>query len=283
MKTVSEYEKIRDLCIRYATTLIEIQFQFPGMPLEQIERMAKSFMTAPPATPAATPQKPAKVEEQPKEPAKVEEVKAHAKEPAKVEAQPPSIEPRTVPCPRETYDMILKVMGNETLHADEIYRRMKAAGWKSERYTQPQRYLSDLLLRLAQRSDLPVPISRVEPCVYKLSKPEDKLPDKSRKPPRGSMKAETVLEIARILGDDAKNVNDIYWALKSAGRLPDSNDPKAYIGNLLWHHESAFEPVLERGKGYYRNVKAANARPNDNDDDLIDDVDDLIALMNKST
>jgi hypothetical protein len=68
--------------------------------------------------------------------------------------------------------------------------------------------------------------------------------------------------ITKVLGNRVMNAVQVYEAIKAKGQLPNSNDPKSYIGYLLSGSKitddkgqsvSLWERVPEKGRGFYKN------------------------------
>jgi hypothetical protein len=81
--------------------------------------------------------------------------------------------------------------------------------------------------------------------------------------------------IAKVLGKRVMNSQEVYEAIKEKGQLPNSNDPRGYIGYLLSASKDKagnplFERVATKGRGFYKNqgtevsakaTKAVKAKP----------------------
>ncbi len=71
--------------------------------------------------------------------------------------------------------------------------------------------------------------------------------------------------ISKVLGKRVLHANEVYEAIKAKGQLPNSGDPRAYIGYLLSASKTTvtragkdvevplFERVHEKGRGFYKN------------------------------
>jgi hypothetical protein len=64
--------------------------------------------------------------------------------------------------------------------------------------------------------------------------------------------------IAKVLGKRVMNSQEVYEAIKAKGQLPNSGDPRGYIGYLLSaSKDKAGDPLFERvptkGRGFYKN------------------------------
>lgn len=71
--------------------------------------------------------------------------------------------------------------------------------------------------------------------------------------------------IAKVLGKRVLHANEVYEAIKAKGQLPNSHDPRGYIGYLLSASKvvvtragketevQQFERVPEKGRGFYKN------------------------------
>jgi hypothetical protein len=82
--------------------------------------------------------------------------------------------------------------------------------------------------------------------------------------------------ISKVLGNRVLHANEIYEAIKAKGQLPNSGDPRGYIGYLLSASKTTikqggkevevplFERVHDKGRGFYKNrgvsAKAATAK-----------------------
>jgi hypothetical protein len=78
--------------------------------------------------------------------------------------------------------------------------------------------------------------------------------------------------IAKVLGKRVMHANDVYEAIKEKGQLPNSHDPRGYIGYLLSASKVTvkragkdvevpqFERVHEKGRGFYKNRGVAVAK-----------------------
>ncbi len=56
----------------------------------------------------------------------------------------------------------------------------------------------------------------------------------------------------QVMGTEVMNSAQIFEKLKEKGWLPNSNDPKNYIGYSLSSMKKDFEPVPAQGRGFYR-------------------------------
>jgi uncharacterized C2H2 Zn-finger protein len=78
--------------------------------------------------------------------------------------------------------------------------------------------------------------------------------------------------IAKVLGKRVMNSQQVYEAIKEKGQLPNSGDPRGYIGYLLSASKTIikrggkdvevplFERVPEKGRGFYKNRGVVNAK-----------------------
>lgn len=62
-----------------------------------------------------------------------------------------------------------------------------------------------------------------------------------------------------VMGKNVMNSQEVYDALKAKGWLPNSNEPKNYIGYSLSSMKTDFERVPDKGRGFYRAKSAASA------------------------
>ena len=58
--------------------------------------------------------------------------------------------------------------------------------------------------------------------------------------------------IRQVMGSEVMSTQEVYDALKAKGWLPNSTDPKGYVGYTLSAHKKDFDRVLEKGRGFYR-------------------------------
>ena len=56
----------------------------------------------------------------------------------------------------------------------------------------------------------------------------------------------------QVMGNKVMNSQQVYDDLKAKGWLPNSNDPKSYIGYSLSSMKTDFERVADKGRGFYR-------------------------------
>lgn len=56
----------------------------------------------------------------------------------------------------------------------------------------------------------------------------------------------------QVMGTKIMNAQGVYDALKEKGWLPNSNDPKTYVGYTLSTQKDDFEKVADKGRGFYR-------------------------------
>ena len=64
--------------------------------------------------------------------------------------------------------------------------------------------------------------------------------------------------IRQVMGSKIMSTQEVYDALKAKGWLPNSNDPKGYVGYTLSADKKTFDRVPDKGRGFYR-LKEENA------------------------
>jgi hypothetical protein len=58
--------------------------------------------------------------------------------------------------------------------------------------------------------------------------------------------------IRQVMGSKVMSTQEVYDALKAKGWLPNSNDPKGYVGYTLSADKKSFDRVPDKGRGFYR-------------------------------
>lgn len=246
-------QSVQDLFANYWTAKTELAVVFPRLSVVDLDTIATTVIRA---TSVAAPE------------AKAPEAKVRA--------------------PVEDHPLrywVYMAMGQEPMRVGDIYNEMVRLGWKPTRYADARGYLAQLLNhgKEFERVGHATYVKRPDPILTALVQgmpgaPLSKVLDEVRvqhlydgiDDPTVMHEIHRVIKelsrttqephvslrqaIENVLGERVLSIGDVCLALQATGRLPHTAHPRSDVGVTLAKCKKTFEPVPEKGRGFYRHV-----------------------------